>query len=286
MAPRTVQFNRIVHTCHFTPHQLQPSEVLRWAMDAMVAGLNNQARDFRIMVRDYQWSLVVIGFEARWLRPFGFFDASGIEIESGMILHDNRRRQVFGYDIAIRANGEDIIHIVSQAHPVELTGGDALDAVPCGVPDHIRAMFQDDEITRDRAPRFTGPKQRAKATIGEPIGTRQTPFTLHRHETEVADMWQNMALASLSGRARESMAFDGGDARLRDGMAQPVTSMAGELRRPVYCQDRGVIDTQAYWTGDHVAYVHQVRGARRGPSEDSRPVCATIIEHMRAPESE
>ena len=110
----------------------------------------------------------------------------------------------------------------------------------------------------------------------------RTPFTLRRHEAEIADMWQNMALGSLAGRARESMAFSGGDARLRDGLARPIASMSGELRRPVYCQEEGIIETSAYWADDHVAYVHKVFGAKHGPAEDSRNLCATVIEHMES----
>ena len=141
-------------------------------------------------------------------------------------------------------------------------------------------LIKADEIVSEPAPRFVGPEQRKKADIGEPISERKTPFTLRRHESEIADMWQNMALGSLAGRAREAMAFDGGDPRLRDGLSRPIATMAGELRRPVYCQDEGVIVTRAYWADDHIAYVHEIMGAKRGPSEDSRNLCATVIEHM------
>lgn len=280
MAPRSKTFNRITHTCHFTPHQLQPSEILRWAMDAMVVGFSNQLMPFRLSVKDRHFSVVIVGFDIDWVRPFTFFDASTIDIETSMVLHDGARRQVFGYTITLRANDEEIVRVRSQTHPVKLTGSEALDALPCGVSDEFRAMLQADEIVSEPALRFVGSEQRKKAEVGEPIGERKTPFTLRRHESEIADMWQNMALGSLAGRAREAMAFDGGDPRLRDGLSRPLATMAGELRRPVYCQDKGVIVTRAYWADDHVAYVHEILGARRGPSEDSRNLCATVIEHM------
>lgn len=280
MAPRRQQFERITHTCHFTPHQLQSSEILRWAMDAMCEGFRSQMRPLHELVMEHKWSVVIVGWEIVWVRPFTFFDGCSLIIDTGKILHDGSSRKVFGYQINISANGEDVVRVVSQTHPVGLTGGAAMDALPCGVPDNLRAMLQEDEIVTEPAPRFTGDEHKARAEIGEPIGERRTPFTLRRHESEVADMWQNMSLASLSGRAREAMAFDGGDARLRDGLARPLATMSAELRRPVYCQDEAIVETRAYWTGDHVAYVHKVRGAKRGPSEDSRNLCATIIEHM------
>lgn len=279
MSPRRQRFERITHTCHFTPHQLQASEILRWAMDAMCEGVKDQIYPLRILVQEHQWSVVIVGFEVTWLRPFTFFDATTITVDTGMVMHDGKR-QVFGYTMQISANGEDVVRMVTQTHPVGLTGGDAMDALPCGVPDHLRALLEEDEVTAEPAPRFTGQEQRARAEFGDPIGERRTPFTLRRHEAEIADMWQNMALASLSGRAREAMAFDGGDPRLRDGLARPLASMSAELRRPVYAQDEGVIETRAYFAADHVAYVHKVLGAKRGPSEDSRNLCATIIEHM------
>ena len=280
MAPRRLQFSRVLHTCHFTPHQLQASEILRWVMDAMTSAVNNQLRPLRLLVKEHHWGLVVVGFEIQWVGPLHFFDANTLEIDTGMVLHDGTRRQVLGYNSSISANGKEAVRMVSQTHPVELSGGEALDGLPCGVPDDIKAMLQPDEIVTDPAPRFAGSEQLGKAEIGEPIGEARTPFTMRRHETEIADMWQNMALASLSGRAREAMAFAGGDPRLRDGLARPLASMAGELRRPIYCQDEGVIDSRAFWAEDHMAYVHKVFGARRGPSEDSRALCATIIEHM------
>ena len=128
MAPRRQHFNRIVHTCHFTPHQLQSSEILRWAMDSMVVGFNDQLGSFRLAIKEHRWSVVIVGFEIVWVRPFLFFDASSIDIDTGMLLHDGKR-QVFGYTMRLSANGEDVVRIASQTHPVQLSGGDAMDAL-------------------------------------------------------------------------------------------------------------------------------------------------------------
>ena len=264
---RRARFPRILTTCHFSPHQLQPHTVLGWAMDAMHVAVAHQLRPLRTLVRDHRWSLVIVGFEATWRRPLGFLDADAVEIETGLRLHDGRR-ELIGFETRIMADRDLVVEIRSTGHPVRVSGSAAMDAEPCGVPEDLRALLPPDEIT-------TAPLPRLALPAGAPIRSGSLPFQLRRDECETADQWANATLATLAGRAREQLAFAG----LPEGLSLPVRDLRAALRRPIFFGEEGVIDTDVFRLPEGLVFAHRIRSRSRGGDED-RARCATVVETL------
>lgn len=281
--PRIAARQQVLTTCDFNVHQLHPSTLLRWMMSQMYHAMENQVTAFQNLVKEEHWSMVVIGFEVTWSRPLSFFDANHLDTGSTFFVHDGKR-QILQAQVTFASDGNEVARVHTVLHPVALAEGKAFTATPCGVPDRIKNEFHDDEILTAPPPRFCA-SQLPRLTALDALGTHRTPFQVTRDDCEFADQWRNSALAGLVGRAREATARSGEDERVRYGLSRALTSMSAELKKPIFFQERGAIDTSAYWDGDHTVFVHRVLGAKRGPSEDSRQTCAVVVEHMAAEDS-
>lgn len=279
--PRISKFTQVVHSLSFTPHQLQPADILRWSADAFCHTALTQLKSQPELIEDHRFGFVYVGWQVKFLRPFTLHQARGeaarLNVESGLTAHTGKR-DLMRVRTRFFGGGQEIVLSETLLNPLKMSGGAALDGVPSGLPDDIRAMLQPDELDASPPPNLFDAN--AVTESGELLRDRKTPFVLYRHEGELADMWQNPCLASLDGRAREAMVFDGGDDRLKHGLSKPIATMSAQLRRPVYVHEEGVILTRAYWLADHVAYVHEVKGSARGGSDSDRPTCATIVVHM------
>ncbi|MCX4239981.1 hypothetical protein [Paraliomyxa miuraensis] len=280
--PRRFHWVRPLHTLDFSPLQLHPTMVLSLTIEALATCIRGQLCDWRVLVEQHRWSTVIVGFDVRWLRPFTFFDASRLELDCGM--RTRKDDQLLEVQLELRPESEDerVVSASLLCRPVEVTGGAALDARPAPMRGAPLAMLRDDE-REPSAPGRVVPQREALVSSGSLVAERITDFEISRDECEVADQWRFSVLPALAGRAREALAMEGGDPRVRHGLSRALASTTAELRRPMYLREAGQVRTRVYEHEGSLAYVHHIHGAPLGPGPDAeRPLCATVIEQLRA----
>jgi acyl-CoA thioesterase FadM len=267
-----------IDTCLFSPTQLQPATVLRYGMLGLAATIRKQLVEWPILKKEHRTTVVIVGVTIDYLRPFTFFSAPEIEVDSGLIAR--RSGKFLEVDCRLRTPESEVVRLAMLTRPVRLSGSEALDAVPADLDESLLRRFAADE--RDDSPvvRALPARLEELATQGTLVGEGSTSFFISRSDCEIADQWQNVRLPDWFASGREQVVLRQPDRILTVGLRQPMSRFMAEFRRPMYFGDQGELRTRAYQHGTGLAFVHEFFCMLPGIAEARRPLCATGIEEF------
>ncbi len=234
----------------FNVHQLQPR---------VLAGLNSRAwahwlkdcfhLSFREMIEQHGASVAVVGYDLDYLSPFTFRDGDGLRVEASLRMR--RDGKLMQQETLCRGPQGLVARMVSSH---------SLTATRDPLPDALLARLQPEEWV-DSFPVPNSSLELPALEAGRALpGGRRAPFTLHRHQCDVADQWSFTEVVSLGTQAREELVLaakaEAPEALV--GLSQPVRRVAVELRRPFFAFESGEVHSQAYATDGGVAFVHRL----------------------------
>jgi hypothetical protein len=250
-----------VDTSLFTPLHLQPTAACRLAFNAAGLWLRHNVLSHRRLVREHRTGLVIWSVQLVYGDRITFFDADELEVRvAGRI---RGRGTQFECRVEIRAPTGTPTRLSAWLIPLRLGEDGDLLGTPARLGPDVAARFRAEEV--DDRP-HTSPVPRLRASITReagPLALGRTPFTVHRHQCEVADQWFWAEAVSLSGSGREELVRAEAERlpRLRQAMRAPPERLDVLFERPYYLFDRGEVVSTAYdWRGK-LAFVHELFGA-------------------------
>jgi acyl-CoA thioesterase FadM len=267
-----------IDTCLFSPTQLQPATVLRYGMMGLAATIRTQLVEWPILKKEHRRTVVIAGVTIDYLRPFMFFSAPEIEVDSGLIAR--RSGKFLELDCRLRTPDGDFARLAMLTRPVQLSGSDALDATPADLDEPLLGRFAADE--RDDRPVVRALPGRIEEVVGQGtlVGEGATSFFISRSDCEIADQWQNVRLPDWFASGREQLVLRQPDPILTVGLRQPMARFVAEFRRPMYFGDQGALRTRAYRHGAALVFVHEFFSMLPSIDEARRPLCAAGIEEF------
>jgi hypothetical protein len=277
--PRWSTYQVPVDTGLFTPVGPQPTAIFRLAFTAAGEWLSRYAISHRRLVTEHHTGFVIWAAQFVAGEPTSFLDGDCLEVKmSGRVRGRGTQFECEGELLSVSGAAAAL-----RACCVPLRLGDdaALTGVPARLSPEVMAAFLPDEI--DVLPyRSPVPVIRASlATQGTLLARRETPFTIHRHQCEVADQWFWPEAASLASAGREDLVRAGADdiPTLRAALGSPVQQLDLVFHRPFFLFDDAAVHTSAYdWQGCLV-FIHDLVGTRE---DDPR---ATVIEQFNCADS-
>lgn len=256
---RRIAWTLVTDTSHFDPLQLQPRALLSVSFNALSRWLRQHLVSFPELIRRHRTSLVILSARIDYEAPLGFFDGDAVEVDAGLrVLSAGRRAELGGTFTGATGRAASVRILLC---PVIIDDPDSLAAAPGAIGPELLARLEPDELD-DGSPARTFPALRERLeTEGYELGRGQSPFTIQRHQCEVADQWAFAEVTGLVGTGRGSMVLARGDdaGRLVEGLARPLRRFEMELRRPFFWFQPGVVDTTAYELDGRVAFVHRLR---------------------------
>lgn len=276
---RTLTHELVVDTCLFSPLQLQPRALFAHSWNGLARWFAAHVCSFPALLGDHQAGMVFLGVHLAYRQPLGFFDADVIrqEVTARLLRGGSRLELSCRYTGVGREAGEGRLaaEVRCILCPVAIEEPRSLAARPQPFAAEVQACFLGDERGDQAPPRVVPALLEELAARGQPLGERQTPFTIHRHMAEVADQWSFSEIPCLCEAAREHLVLEqvGREPRLGAALARPLRSIDVELARPYYSFDRGVTQTQVAALGDGLAWVH-----RLGATLPGAPVHGVVVE--------
>ncbi|MGD0602522.1 MAG: hypothetical protein ABSA53_02845 [Streptosporangiaceae bacterium] len=273
--PRRTRIALTSDTCLFSPVQMHPASILRVGMAALASCIGTQLTEWRALKLEHRTTVVIIGVTLTYLRDFGFFSASHINVDAGLT---TRRGGRFLELECVLGPADDPFAVLTVLNrPVTLSGTEALDGTPGSLDSVLLARFDADEHDESPVARPVIDATKALETGGELIDKGTMSFTVSRADCEIADQWQNVRLPDWLSMGRERMVFAAADPRVKTGLRVPMTRLYAEYRRPMYLGDEGILATRAYATAGTVSFVHELRTVTSGAPEG---VCAVAVEEF------
>jgi hypothetical protein len=273
---RRFRFSLPLDTCLFTPLQLHPEQILRIGMTSIATSINGQMMDWRMLKREMHTTVVVRGVRIEYLKPFNFFSAPAVEVETG--LRVRKDGMLLELDCRLQSNRQDMVRLNTMLRPVRLSGTEALDAAPTRIEGALLKLFQPDEIDPSSPQRLL-PDEATRLERGELLGERTMSFWVSRADCEIADQWRNERLPSFAGQNREFLALESKEERLKLGLKQPLREVLVEYQRAMFFGDEGHARTRAYWAPGSPAFLHEISSVTFG----QRAVCGRVIEYFNVP---
>ena len=264
--------------CHFSPTQFQAASVLRFGMMGLAATIRQQVIAWPVLKKEHHRTVVISSVKIDYLQPFGFFSASEISLDSGLIAR--RSGKFLALDCRVHTPESDVVRLAMLTRPVRLSGSDVFDAAPADLDEPWLGRFAPDE--RDDSPMVrTLPARIEEITSqGTLVGDGKSSFFVSRTDCEFADQWQNVRLPDWFAAGREQLILRQPDQILTTGLREPMTCFMAEFRRPMYFGDEGALRTRVYQHGKALAFVHELFVKRPSISEADSPMCATGIEEF------
>ena len=226
-----------VDTGLFTPLGLQPTAVCRLGFNAAGRWLGRHAISHRRMVAEHATGLVVWSAQLALDEAVGFFEGDWLEMRvTGRVRGAGTQ---FESEVEVGGPLDTRARLQACCVPLRLAGDAALSGVPARLAQDVMAAFLPDEIDK-RPHRSPVPGMRASVTTeGRLLASREMPFTIHRHQCEVADQWFWPEAASLASASREDLARAEveGLPRLRAALASPVRQLDLVFNRPFFLFD-------------------------------------------------
>jgi acyl-CoA thioesterase FadM len=257
---RALTFEVVCDTSHFTPHQLNPAVVSRWAMEAWFRWVRRYLVSFRELVSVHGWSNVVAGCQLVYHAPLSVLDADVVDVR---VQPMRVRRDRHMLELALACHAADALRATIELTfiTVQILDATLLTARTAPIPEaFVTRYFAADEIDPSRPPR---PFPDALAKVrenGALIGRATTPLAIPRHRCEAADQWFFAKIPDMTGEAREAMALgERSDPTVRHTLSQPMLRLDYELYRPFFAFDSGRVESWAYRLADEIAFVHELR---------------------------
>lgn len=274
---RSVSSVRAIDPTLFSPIQFHPHALLEFGVNDVCAWfIKYLGVSIARQLKDYQQSMVVVGCEINYARPFQFFDAA----EFTAILDKVRLRQsntVLEFFHVFAAQEEVFARVILHWKLLRLDGAAALSAVSGHMHESLLVRFKEEEID-------SSPIQRKLLTYvsevecSSPVCVEDSlDITLHRHQCEVADQWTFFQLTSLVAQARECLVMSKAAAQYRMSkvLGVPLKQVAMELSCPVYLFELMRVHTKLYkWQGQWV-FIHRIYNVDRGHA-----LAATVVERF------
>jgi acyl-CoA thioesterase FadM len=267
-----------VDTCLFSPTQLHPSSALRFGMMGLAAAIRKQLVEWPILKMEYRTTVVIIGIALDYVRPFRFFSASEIEVDSGLI--SRRDGKFLELECRLRTAEGDFARLSMLTRPVRLSGSEALDATPADLDELLLRRLQPDERHDGPVVRPLPKRLEELTSQGTLVAESSTSFFVSRSDCEIADQWQNVRLPDWFASGREQLVLRHANRMLTAGLREPMSRFLAEFRRPMYFGDEGALRTRVYQYGEVLAFVHDVSCVLPGMDEARRPLCALGIEEF------
>lgn len=274
--PRWCTYEVPIDTGLFTPLGLQPTAIFRLAFNAAGGWLSRYAISHRRLVSEQHTGFVVWSAQFIAGQSFSFLEGDCLEVRVA--------GRVRGCGTQFECEGEvsgasgATTRMRACCVPLRLDGDPALSGVPARLSAEVMAAFLPDEIEA-RPYRSPVPgMQAAVAREGTLLARGRMPFTIHRHQCEIADQWFWPEAASLASGAREDLVRSESDSdpRLRLGLATPVHRLDLVFNRPFFLFDQGAIRSSAYdWQG-RVVFIHELIG-----TTDDEPRAVAIEQFTR-----
>jgi len=261
----------------FTPVGLQPTAIFRLAFAAAGQWLNRYAVSHRRLLSEHHTGFVIWAAQFIADAPTSFLDGDCLEIKMmGRVRGDGTQFECQG---EVASASGCAARLQACCVPLRLAGDAALSGVPARLAQDVMAAFLPDEIDK-RPHRSPVPGMRASVTTeGRLLASREMPFTIHRHQCEVADQWFWPEAASLASASREDLARAEveGLPRLRAALASPVRQLDLVFNRPFFLFDEGAVVSSAFDWQDRLVFIHDLVTIG---DEDAR---ATVIEQFEGP---
>jgi hypothetical protein len=261
----------------FTPLGLQPAALFRLGFNGAGHWLSQHAISHRRLVCEHHTGLVIWSAQLIAGEPVSFLDADCLELRvMGRVRGEGTQFECEGE--VIGASGSTT-RLQACCIPLRLDGDPALSGIPARLSPEVMAAFLPDEIEA-RPHRSPVPAMVAAiANEGTLLARGQSPFTIYRHQCEVADQWFWPEAASLASRGREDLVRTEADRtpRLRPGLAMPVLRLDLVFNRPFFLFDQGTVLSSAYEWQDRLVFVHDLVGAA-----DDQPR-ASVLEQFTWP---
>jgi len=265
-------------TCLFSPTQLQPATVLRYGMMGLAATIRAQLVEWPTLKKVHRTTVVIAGIALEYLRPFLFFSAPEIEIDSGLVAR--RGGKFLELECRLRTREGDFARLSMLNRPVRLSGSEALDATPTDLDGSLLGRLEADERHDGPIVRPLPGRLEEIASRGSLVAEGSTSFFISRSDCEIADQWQNVRLPDWFASGREQLVLRHPNRVLTAGLREPMSRFLAEFRRPMYFGDEGALRTRAYLLDDLLAFVHEFSCVLPSVSEARRPLCATGIEEF------
>jgi hypothetical protein len=268
-----------IDTCQFSPTQLQPATALRFGMMGLAGTIQKQLVDWHLLKTEYRTTVVIAGIALEYLKPFQFFSAAELEVDSGLVAR--RGGKFLELECRMRTAAEgDFARLAMLTRPVRLSGSEALDATPMDLGEPLLRRFQTDERDDRSIVRPLPARVEDLTTRGSLVAESSTSFFVSRSDCEIADQWQNVRLPDWFASGRERLILRQGNPLLTVGLREPMTRFLAEFRRPMFFGDEGVLRTRVYHHRAVLAFVHDITCALPSVAEARRPLCAIGIEEF------
>jgi len=276
--PRRHKITVPIDTCQFSPTQLQPATALRFGMMGLAGTIRNQLVDWHLLKTEFRTTVVIAGVALDYLRPFQFFSAAELEIDSGLVAR--RGGKFLELECRLRAAEGEVARLAMLTRPVRLSGSEALDATPTDLSEPLLRRFQTDERDDGSIVRPLPARLEGFVSRGTLVAEGSTSFFVSRSDCEIADQWQNVRLPDWLASGRERLILHQADPLLTVGLREPMTRFLAEFRRPMFFGDEGVLRTRVYQHRAILAFVHEITCALPSVAEARRPLCAIGIEEF------
>lgn len=271
---RSCSYEVPLDTSLFTPLQLQPTAVGRLGFNAAARWLLEHVCSHRRLLWEHRVGFVLWAWDLRYENGLRFEDADTAKLTvSGRVRGPGSQ---FECAMTIAGPAGVAVEMRAASVPLALAGDPSLSGAPSRLPDELVQRFRDDEVVRSpyrsRIPALIREIERD----GDPLGSVEQPFRVHRHNCEVADQWYWVEALSFAGAAREELvtrhAPTCGD--LVAGLAAPVREIDVSYARTYQFRDAGAVATTAYGWQDGLVFVHRLGMA------DGDGVHATVVERF------
>lgn len=264
--PRTVEFEVVADTSHFTPLQLQPRALLALSFNAMSRWIKEYLVSFPALIREHRSSVVITGASIRYGEPLGFFDGDALRVKAGM--RSVRRGSRLQLDAEFRGSGGARAADTRVLFcPVEVVDPLSLAAQPRKFSAELMGKFLPDE-SDPRPPEEPVPGLKEEIERLPKLAGRTSSFKVHRHHCEVADQWAFLEVPCLIGENGETLALERAAQvpELKAVLSRPLRHFDMELSRPYFWFQEGRAETSVYRAPEGPALVHRLLSA--GPGQD------------------
>ena len=253
-----------VDTGLFSPLGLQPTAVLRLAFSGAGSWLGRNAITHRSLVSEHHTGFVIWSASFTVGRPASFFEADCLELRvTGRVSGGGTQ---FACEGEVLSGLSSLARVQACCVPLRLDGDPALSGVPARLSPEVLASFLPDEI---EAEPVRSPVPGLRATVirdATLLARHEAPFTIHRHQCEVADQWFWPEAASLASGGREDLVNAEADRvpSLSRALATPVHRLDLLFSRPFFLFDQGTVASSAFEWRQGLVFIHELHGVEGG----------------------
>ena len=274
-AERSVSATYAVDPTLFTPVQFHARALLGYSVNGICAWfIKHLGVSIAQQVSEHCQSMVVVGCEIDYIRPFDFFEVD----EFTAILEKVRVRQsssLLEFFQVFTAGGHEFARVVTRWKIVRLEGDAALSAASGNMSESLLKRFKSVELDSLPIRRILPLKVVEIETVGQLYVQGSYNQTLHRHQCEVADQWAFHELTALTAQMRERVVLSASSSEYPMGeiLGRPIKQITMELSCPVFLFEEMLLETNVYLLEAQWVFLHRIYNLDR-----AKALAATVIE--------